>query len=852
MIDKSPYFEKTKSLRFWVQHVLPLVYDDSLSYYELLAKVVEKINILIENNNKLPDFIVEMIKEQLKLENLIEILKELIREVINMEYYTKAEIDAMLEELNTTIDAEIEEATQGVLKENAKAILNAPLANQLDLQYVATVYNNSVNTRSSFFGGYYNRNNPHNPFGTYVDPDTGETLPYQMYTPVEVQGTVFLGYNSTTGKSKVGIFSSVGSRGGGYGWYDDPALLTVIEFGRSLLDAKVIKRVMYDSHYVVDASYPLNTELEKVVSGNLMHCSSGAYVPETNSIYVSTRAFRDKNTNTNVTSYKVVEIDATTYEVKRVIDTPVPPAGTADPYIPGGLCYDMVTGKMYNQYGRKTFEVDMETWTETLVYEFNTFWSAGLATGSTFGMQGACVHNGYLFLTHSRPSALICVDLNKRGKETPHADQSYRLPNEMPTSITKVYSIPEGDCYGHFIHYVEVPCYDPLHNCIYLSTWENVGDGQQYGTNKLTNMYRVNPFVNQLGSPRVGATSDNDGMLYTYPFIYVDSTRDPITYAHRIGTAEKPFYCVQEALEALALRSNKYHLRIKNHSTYEEQFAIVGENVKVSTYRLYYTDINGVKTYVNNYEDAPINPATGSVYNVQVERAQSGAYFTVQSAYFDSADVHFDAAELRIANQYDSNAFRAYGSNVSGASLALGSITKTGTAIVITDSTVLFDSVTGSKNADAKALVATSSNIKLTLPATMHGDVDIDNTVCQKGITLSASDNVVTLYNKSANEKIINNVLTKYIVLDGTWSGWCAINYTLNIGSFYAGYRTTDKVFKTAGNTRHIMDFITDDVYVNFTIGSSGAVSYNIRSRSDSDVSAYSLEVYGVMYDITF
>ena len=38
-------------LRFWRQKVLPLVYDDSLSYYELLCKVVDYINNLIETDN---------------------------------------------------------------------------------------------------------------------------------------------------------------------------------------------------------------------------------------------------------------------------------------------------------------------------------------------------------------------------------------------------------------------------------------------------------------------------------------------------------------------------------------------------------------------------------------------------------------------------------------------------------------------------------------------------------------------------------------------------------------------------------------------------------------------------------
>ena len=38
---------KVRPLRFWSQKVLPLVYDDSLSYYEVLGKMVSKINELI-------------------------------------------------------------------------------------------------------------------------------------------------------------------------------------------------------------------------------------------------------------------------------------------------------------------------------------------------------------------------------------------------------------------------------------------------------------------------------------------------------------------------------------------------------------------------------------------------------------------------------------------------------------------------------------------------------------------------------------------------------------------------------------------------------------------------------------
>ena len=43
--------KKIEPFRFWCQTVLPLVYDDSLSYYELLCKVVEYLNQVIAQTN---------------------------------------------------------------------------------------------------------------------------------------------------------------------------------------------------------------------------------------------------------------------------------------------------------------------------------------------------------------------------------------------------------------------------------------------------------------------------------------------------------------------------------------------------------------------------------------------------------------------------------------------------------------------------------------------------------------------------------------------------------------------------------------------------------------------------------
>lgn len=48
-------FKTIEHVRFWCFKVLPLVYDDSLSYYEVLCKVVEKLNEMITELNELSE-----------------------------------------------------------------------------------------------------------------------------------------------------------------------------------------------------------------------------------------------------------------------------------------------------------------------------------------------------------------------------------------------------------------------------------------------------------------------------------------------------------------------------------------------------------------------------------------------------------------------------------------------------------------------------------------------------------------------------------------------------------------------------------------------------------------------------
>lgn len=50
-------YKELKPFRFWCQKVLPLTYDDSLSYYELLCKVVDYLNHTMEDVTVLHDYV---------------------------------------------------------------------------------------------------------------------------------------------------------------------------------------------------------------------------------------------------------------------------------------------------------------------------------------------------------------------------------------------------------------------------------------------------------------------------------------------------------------------------------------------------------------------------------------------------------------------------------------------------------------------------------------------------------------------------------------------------------------------------------------------------------------------------
>lgn len=70
-------FNTVSALKYWCYKILPLVYDDSLSYYEVLCRVTKKLNEVIANTNNMPEIISEAVASGGFLDNLQEQIAEL-------------------------------------------------------------------------------------------------------------------------------------------------------------------------------------------------------------------------------------------------------------------------------------------------------------------------------------------------------------------------------------------------------------------------------------------------------------------------------------------------------------------------------------------------------------------------------------------------------------------------------------------------------------------------------------------------------------------------------------------------------------------------------------------------------
>ena len=144
------------TFRFWCQKTLPLVYDDSLSYYELLCKVVSYINNLIEDNKATIENVDALREAYISLQDYVN------------DYFDNLDVT---QEISDKID---EMAADGTLLE-----ILAPVTNELT-QYIrdqATLqqaYNEATRIQTQAMVGH--------PFTAAAAADMTDTTKIYVYT----------------------------------------------------------------------------------------------------------------------------------------------------------------------------------------------------------------------------------------------------------------------------------------------------------------------------------------------------------------------------------------------------------------------------------------------------------------------------------------------------------------------------------------------------------------------------------------------------------------------------------------------------------------------------------------------
>lgn len=96
-----------KCFKSWCRKILPLVYDDSISYYEVLCKLTEYIQTLIDQMGNYDNLTEEI--QQLQQE--VNLVKEELDKVKNGDY-----VSLYIESLAKWIDANLQEMVARIVK----------------------------------------------------------------------------------------------------------------------------------------------------------------------------------------------------------------------------------------------------------------------------------------------------------------------------------------------------------------------------------------------------------------------------------------------------------------------------------------------------------------------------------------------------------------------------------------------------------------------------------------------------------------------------------------------------------------------------------------------------------------
>ena len=95
-------YKKIENFRFWCQKVLPTIYDDSLSYYEVLCKIRDYINDIIGNMDELASAIEDLDNRLDKVEAKLNDLSQLIIDEVKRYIQSDEFVEQLIDELTSS------------------------------------------------------------------------------------------------------------------------------------------------------------------------------------------------------------------------------------------------------------------------------------------------------------------------------------------------------------------------------------------------------------------------------------------------------------------------------------------------------------------------------------------------------------------------------------------------------------------------------------------------------------------------------------------------------------------------------------------------------------------------------
>ena len=152
-------FNKVTYLYGWCQKIIPLVYDDSLSYYENICKAMQKLNEVITNTNMIPDMIKQEVQDFINSGQIEEMIEEMLtgylqRIVVNVVVPPQGITPA---KGNGNDDTETFQQCIDYLTENGGGLLFVPdgdwMVKPLTIKNGVYIAGASVSTKITLIGG---------------------------------------------------------------------------------------------------------------------------------------------------------------------------------------------------------------------------------------------------------------------------------------------------------------------------------------------------------------------------------------------------------------------------------------------------------------------------------------------------------------------------------------------------------------------------------------------------------------------------------------------------------------------------------------------------------------------------